>query len=219
MLPGARMLFAGSARKPVVQPDYIETDGACVFDSGVVATTPIRAVIDAYVPYVNAGTVCGAYRQSEINVILLRGWTSSVSRVAFAMFNGNTITVRDTSAVAPYYPYRVVAEFEEDTRLQTLSAFGASTSASVSSDIKNLQTHIALLGVGRYGGGLEASAKSGVRIYSFRCWIADELKCDISPSLGEDGQTPCFFDRVSGRYIYNAGSGTPTAGYESGGNS
>ena len=51
---------------------------------------------------------------------------------------------------------------------------------------------------------------SGSRVYSWRYWHDGALVADIWPSLGPDGETPCFHDNVRDVYIYNIGSGTPT---------
>lgn len=55
-------------------------------------------------------------------------------------------------------------------------------------------------------------AKSGVRIYSYKVWDNnDSIVRNFVPAL-DGNDTPCLYDKVEGKFYYNAGTGNFIAG-------
>lgn len=216
MLIANREGFAAARRRPPPStPLYLETDGACFFDTGILLRTPLKIVCVYYRPSRGTGSaVWGAYRQSTIHIALTNA-NSSIYRQVGLLYNGSTITA-STNSVSPLFPYRGVATVEADAGAQSLVMdYGASDTASVSSGLgATLTAKCHLFANGRPGTTAPMNvATAGTRIYSWQCWMSGTLVADVWPSMGEDGVTPSFYDRVGGRYLYNIGTGAPMAGF------
>lgn len=169
--------------------DYVESDGVQYVDTGIAAATDVSVEAElASTTRTSGNNASGAVFSSN------RGWFDfgNVDNQLGARF----CVTEKTGAYIPYdqkFHHYVVSN-----GLQVVDTVTNTTTLSSFPEGANIY-----LGR-RCAVGFEELSLMKMRIRSFRLWKAGELKKDYVPCK-KDG-VGCFYDRVSGEFVYSAGS-------------
>lgn len=180
--------------KPV---EYIESSGTAYIDTGINMTNKIRAVLDLQFvtdPTSSYSAVFGA--RADTNGWIYYSGTYDQYRLRHGGTANNSIAATPTD--------RVTIDMNQNTMTigdQSVTATAATFSVGYTAYLGALNNE----GAAQYA--------SALKVYSAKIYDDDALVRDYIPAVDVYGRIG-FWDKVSGAFFYNLGSGSYTAGPE-----
>lgn len=174
---------------------YLETDGACSINVGYALQTNTDDVeVDFYRPDISEATqVFGARNSSTSKLYCLFVNTSSSIRFGW----GNT-----THTASAISPGRHVAKIEHNGGILEVDGETSYTAGNASITTPFNCRLFAIRAASTY------YAASGLRIYSFKLWMAGTITRNLVPAMRDSDSEVGFYDLVSDEFLTNESSGT-----------
>ncbi len=174
---------------PHMELDYIESTGTQYLDTGYTMNPDdnVEIIMTATGLQYDAITWTGA--NAFLQLRLQDGW--SIKQ------DGNVIPYGEKDNIRVEYSNNIETLYINQTQTQSLN-WSAFTSKK---DVK-----IAIFKLGQYNNnGTFNTPATKMRLYSYKLTINGAMIRDMIPVLDYRG-TPCMFDKISGEYLYNAGT-------------
>lgn len=189
------------------QVKYLQSDGNQHIDTGIVGKSGIKSFIDfEYITgsmsdYIVFGCSYGNGSTSWNN----RFYPASARDGVWVLGYGDRLSAE----VAPSFNKRYKVESELRVGKQTMTVDGETVISGTLTTTINKNLTMYLFGVNYCG---KVKYYGGCRIYS--CWIESDgvLVRDFIPILDANDK-PCMYDKVSGEFFYNKGTGNFTFAY------
>jgi hypothetical protein len=186
---------------------YLQSDGKQHIDTGIVGKSGIKSFIDfEYITgsmsdYIVFGCSHGNNRGAWSD----RFYPASARDGKWVLGYGDRLYAE----VAPSFNKRYEVESELFVGKQTMKVNGETVISGTLTTTINKNWNMYLFGVNYIG---TVKYYGGCRIYS--CWIESDgvLVRDFIPILDADNK-PCLYDKVSGEFFYNKGTGNFTYSY------
>lgn len=186
------------AEKEIRTLEYLESTGTQWIDTGLYANQNTRIVCDFQFTNISTTQYLFCARGAGGSYTNRFGLLLHSSGYFRSDYNSANLNLPTTLNLAN----RHVVDFNKN-----VCTVGVETVTHTTSTFAG-EYHINLF-AGNTGGN--ASELANVRIYSCQIYDNDILVRDYIPALDEN-DTPCLFDKVSGEFYYNAGTGEFVAG-------
>lgn len=180
---------------------YIESAGPQYIDTGVVGKSGVRAFLDfefvsgSFADFIIFGSSAGNGTTTWTN----RFYPVSARDDEWVLGYGNRIH----ADIVPKMGQRYAVESELSVGKQTMTVDGLTVISDTLTKTINNKQSMYLFGVNYVG---KFKEYGGSRVYS--CWIEVDgvLVRDFIPVL-DMNDVPCMYDKVSGEFFYNKGTG------------
>ena len=187
--------------------EYIESTGSQWIDTGVRGKVGVEAEIDVACVTMGDNTILGCRKDGGDTRFYPVHWAND--KWWKGWLRGGTYWSQSPEiTLGTRYHVRSVFKSGEQAFYVDGVSKGTPTAETSSFD-SGIDMY--LFAANQYGTGVFQQSKA--RIYSAKIWLDGDMKRDFVPCKDENG-VACLYDRVSGDYFRNSGSGTFTEGAE-----
>lgn len=178
--------------------DYIQSDGTQYINTGIIANTPLRSVIDLEWHTTHVDDAILAARNGDNRLYLLwRGGTIGIGYGTYISVPGSV------SKNVKYQIETILSSGEQSLKVDNKVRYGAVSSASY-----NLEIPLYLFANNAEG---VASAFSKIRLYGCCLYNEETLVRQYVPCINPDGEIG-LYDYITESFFGNDGTGTFVAG-------
>ena len=172
-------------------------------NTGIAGKVGVEAEVDFIQTAGSDSTILGSRKDSGDTRFLILHWNGS--KIGSALDTWSSFSSLSATAASGT---RYVARASLANGSQSLSIDGTTKATGTATSSLNTERDMYLFAANIYG-----TAKQGIsaKIYSARIWLDGALKRDFVPCLDPD-DNPAMYDRKSGTYFYNGGSGAFSTG-------
>ena len=205
-----RFFVDGSIKTPITeyltnpkyqQVEYLESTGTQYIDTGYTQTsTNIKFEIHVYTPNIPSTEqdICGYAVPDNFGLLI-----GLFQHMVFFYTRKNSSTVADSNVYSSYFSGEndfIISGETNESLVKTLTVNGTVYTGLIRAQLTNFQSiklFMANPAQGRFLG----------RIYYFKIWDSSILVRDFTPAIRKEDGKPGMYDKVSGQFFTNVGTG------------
>ena len=184
--------------------EYLQSSGAQFIDTGVRGKVGVEAEIDVAAVSMGDKTILGCRKDSGDTRFYPVHWANSKWWKGW-LRSGTYWSSQEDIVLNTRYHVRSV--FKSGEQAFYVDGVSKGTPTSEISDFDS-GLDMYLFAANKYGSDVFQTASA--KIYAAKIWLDGDLKREFVPCLDPNG-TPAMYDRVSGGYFYNGGTGADFA--------